>query len=107
VETLNKAIAAAVPGSTLSNCEPVEDPMDGCIECCIKALDFYLCTRLQGHTLLTLESLDTLCKSAEDLMETIKRCLPDRIGATDSHGDLMEWRIKKFHDLLHVVCVSV
>jgi hypothetical protein len=103
VEELNRAIAAALaadPASSLAQHGPVTDPSDAAIECVIKAQDYFISSRRVRHTVQTLAQL---VKDGEDLIETLKRNLPDRIGTADSSGNLIEWRIKKLHDVRHSV----
>jgi hypothetical protein len=106
IQELNAAIRQAPAGSDLKRhgLLSLTDLSDSAIECGIKAVSYFNAARNTRHTLATLAELRLV---AQDLIRTLIAELPDRIGTFDSGGGLIEWKVKKLHDVVHMVCTTL
>ena len=96
VEFLNAAIDRAPRGSRLHGLHRVSDPSDQIVEVLIKCMEWNIMTRSrsipeselpkvhQGHD-----------QAAVDLLELLKRNLPDKCGEDSG------WNFEKTHSILH------
>ena len=104
IHIINAAVDAAPRDSALRKHGHVQDPSDKAIECCIKALDYFIDSRRAGHTVA---DLCTVHQEAVALLEALKKNLPERVGTHywNAKGEWVPigWKIGKPHDMLHKV----
>ena len=105
IQELNEAIRKAPAGSELKKHGPLSDTelSDSAIECATKAVSYFNAARNVRHTLATLAELRLI---AQDLIRNLIAELPDRIGTKDASRAPLEWKVKKLHDVLHMVCIK-
>ena len=94
VSLINGAIDQAKPGSRLYGLAHVSDPSGDVVEVLILCMEWNMNSRLRN---ITAEGLVTLHQNAVDLLELLKRNLPDKCGEKGG------WNFDKAHSILHKV----
>jgi hypothetical protein len=98
VSMINDKIRAARPKDPLYRISLVEDPSDQIIEVLIKALNWHMMSREKE---LPIDKLVNLDAAGRDLLESLKRVLPERKGTKDGDGVFKGWCFEKAHSILH------
>ena len=94
VEFLNAAIDRAPRGSRLHGLHRVSDPSDQIVEVLIKCMEWNIMTRSRS---IPESELPEVHLAAVDLLELLKRNLPDKCGEESG------WNFEKAHSILHKV----
>ena len=94
VEFLNTAIDQAPRGSLLHGLAHVSDPSDQIVEVLIKCMEWNIMTRRRS---IPESELPEVHKAAVDLLEVLKKNLPDKSGEESG------WNFEKAHSILHKV----
>ena len=94
IEYINSAIDAAPRGSHLHGLPHVSDPSNGIVEVLIKCMEWNLTTR---RRVIPESELPEVHQSAVDLLESLKKNLPDKCGEATG------WNFEKAHSILHKV----
>ena len=94
VEFLNSAIDRAPRGTRLHGVAHISDPSDRIVEVLIKCMEWNLMTRRRS---IPGSELPGLHQAAVDLLELIKKNLPDKCGEASG------WNFEKAHSILHKV----
>lgn len=99
IEYINRKIDEAQRGSRLYGLRHVNDPSDDVQTVHIAWMEFFMWSRKQR---LNEDDVATLHARAVDLLETVKRLLPERTGTTDRGGQPIGWNFAKAHSVLHI-----
>ena len=91
---INKAIDAAKPGSRLYKLPPVADPSNEIVEVLIQCMEWNIASRQSG---IPESELPELQQKAIDLLDLLKKNLPDKTG------EKAKWNFEKAHSILHKV----
>ena len=94
VEFLNAAIDRAPRGSRLHGLHRVSDPSDQIVEVLIKCMEWNIMSRCRS---IPESELPEVHLAAVDLLELLKRNLPDKCGEESG------WNFEKAHSILHKV----
>jgi len=94
VKSINSAIDAAQRSSPLHGLPHVSDPSDGVVEVLIQCMEWNLTTR---RRVIPESELPEVQQAAVDLLESLKRYLPDKCGEASA------WDFEKAHSILHKV----
>ena len=94
VKFVNDSIKAAVPGSPLYKMPLISDPSEKLIEVHLAALKWNMQQRRFG---LTAEGVDKLHNMSVELLELLKRNMPEKTGEESG------WNFEKAHSILHKV----
>ena len=94
VEFLNAAIDRAPRGTRLHGVAHVSDPSDQTVEVLIECMEWNLMTRRQS---IPESELLEVHQVAVDLLELLKKNLPDKCGEASG------WNFEKAHSILHKV----
>ena len=91
---INQAIDAAKPGSRLYKLPHVADPSNEIVEVLIQCMDWNIASRQSG---IPESELPELQQKAIDLLDLLKKNLPDKTG------EKAKWNFEKAHSILHKV----
>ena len=94
VEFLNAAIDRAPRGTRLHGVAHISDPSDQIVEVLIKCMEWNLMTRQRS---IPESELPGVHQAAVDLLELIKKNLPDKCGEASG------WNFEKAYSILHKV----
>ena len=99
VQFINQKIDEAQSGSRLYGLRHIRDPSDDVQTVHIAWMEFYMFSRRQR---LNEDDVADLHARAVNLLETVKRLLPERTGTMDRSGEMMGWNFAKAHSVLHI-----